>query len=80
MLLDLELKLKITNDGKNNNLQIIINPDVLLKDMGTAIELAKYDVVRMLEQTITKNGDGSVTEEEFKKIYDTITVGDAAQK
>lgn len=79
MLLDLEIKIKITNDGKNNNLQIIINPDVLLKDMGTALEMAKKDVVRMLEMAIQKEDDGTVTEEGFKKIYDTITVGDAAK-
>lgn len=73
MLLDLELKIKITNNGKENNVDLIVNSKHKIIDSLTALELAKKNITNIIEIYITEKY-GTISESKFDEIIKTITL------
>lgn len=73
MLLNLELKLKITNDGKNNYVSIIADKDIKVKDIATAIAMAAETPSSMLSSYIKKK---DIPANQVNKVINSITLGE----
>jgi hypothetical protein len=72
MLLNNEIKITVTNDGKSNNVQLSLNPKYNLNDVMTCIQMAQNTLKDSLGEYI-KNKCG-VTEKELDEILKTITL------
>jgi len=72
MLLNNEIKITVTNNGKSNNVQLSLNPKYNLNDVMTCIQMAQNTLKDSLGEYI-KNKCG-VTEKELDEILKTITL------
>jgi len=72
MLLNNEIKITVTNDGKSNNVQLSLNPKDNLNDVMTCIQMANNTLRDMLGEYIQNKG--GVTEKELEKLLKTITL------
>lgn len=72
MLLNNEIKITVTNNGKDNNVQLSLNPKYTLSDVMTCIQMANNTLRDALGEYIKKKG--GVTEKEFEKIMKTVTL------
>ena len=72
MLLNNEIKITITNDGENNNLNLVLNIKDTFSDVMTCIEMAKKSLRDSLGEYIKIKG--GVTEKELDEILKTITL------
>lgn len=66
MLLDLEIKITITNDGSSNDTELTTNGQNKITDLLTSLELAKNALMTGLSE-YAKN-TGSLPDEEIKAI------------
>jgi len=74
MLLNNEIKIIVTNDGKTNNVSLSLNPKYKLNDVMTCIEMAQNTLKDSLGEYIKNKG--GVTEKEFNKMMEIITLED----
>lgn len=74
MLLDNEIKITITNDGKNNNVQLSLNQKYKLSEVMTSIQMAQNTLRDSLSKYL-KSRD-KITETEFEELLKTITLED----
>lgn len=74
MLLNLDLKIKVTNDGKINTVTITTDIDSKLQDVGTALEIAKENIYNSLYQYANRRGINS--EKKYVELYKTIKFKD----
>ena len=72
MLLNNEIKITITNDGKDNNLELTLNPKDNFNDVITCIQMAKNSLTDALGRYIESKG--GVKEEELDSLLKTITL------
>lgn len=72
MLLNNEIKITVTNDGKSNNIQLSLNPKDTLNDVMTCIQMANNTLRDMLGEYIKNKG--GVTEKELEILLKTITL------
>ena len=67
MLLNNEIKITVTNNGKDNNVQLSLDPNYKLRDVMTCIQMASNTLRGMLGEYL-KDRDGA-TEKEFDDIF-----------
>jgi hypothetical protein len=72
MLLNNEIKITVTNDGKINNTQLSLNSKDKLGDVMTAIQMAQNTLRGSLGKYIESKG--KVTEQELENIFKTVTL------
>ena len=72
MLLNNEIKITVTNDGKSNNAQLSLNPKYNLNDVMTCIQMAQNTLKDSLGEYIKNKG--AVTEKELEEIIKTVTL------
>ena len=73
MILNIELTIKITNDGKNiNNTDVFFDKNQKVFDALTALEMGKESVLAGLETYITAKY-GSITEKQYDEISKNLT-------
>jgi hypothetical protein len=72
MLLNNEIKITVTNDGKNNSVQLSLNSKDKLEDVITAIQMAQNTLRDSLGKYIESKG--KVTEQDLENIFKTITL------
>jgi len=76
MLLDIELTIKVTNNGKDsNNTGVTINQNKTISDAFVTLEFARKNVFSRLQNYIYKKY-GTVTDKEFDEIYKNLTFGE----
>ena len=78
MLLNNEIKIIVTNNGKDNNLQLSLDPNYKLQDVMTCIQMASNTLRDMLGEYL--KGRGGSTEKEFEELFKTITLEDVYGK
>ena len=78
MLLNNEIKIIVTNNGKDNNVQLSLDPNYKLKDVMTCIQMASNTLRDILGEYL--KGRGGVTEKEFEELLKTITLEDVYAK
>ena len=78
MLLNNEIKISVTNNGKDNNVQLSLDPSYKLKDVMTCIQVASNTLRDMLGEYLKDKG--GVTEKEFEELFKTITLEDVYAK
>lgn len=78
MLLDNEIKITVTNNGKSNNVELSLNSKYTLNDVMTCIQMANNTLTDALGEYIKNRG--AVTEKEFEKILKTITLEEIYEK
>lgn len=74
MLLNIEIKIKVTNNGKTNTTGVTIDKDKKICEVFTALELARRNTMKMLEDYIKTKG--KISESEFDKLYNSLTLED----
>lgn len=72
MLLNNEIKITVTNDGKSNNVALSLNPKDKFSDVMTCIEMASNTIKDSLGQYLKNKG--TVTDSELNKLLKTITL------
>lgn len=73
MLLNIELTIKITNDGKNiNSTGVTIDKKEKVFDALTALEMGKESVLTGFKNYISKKY-GSITEKQYDEISKNLT-------
>ena len=72
MLLNNEIKITVTNDGKSNNVALSLNPKYNLNDVMTCIQMAQNTLRDALGEYLKNKV--TVTEKEFEKLLKTITL------
>lgn len=74
MLLNNEIKITITNDGKNNNVQLSLNQKYKLNEVMTSIQMAQNTLRDRLSKYLEIRD--KITEIEFEELLKTITLED----
>lgn len=74
MLLNNEIKIIVTNDGKNNNVQLSLNQKYKLNEVMTAIQMAQNTLRDSLGKYLESRD--KMTEKEFEELFKTITLED----
>lgn len=74
MLLNNEIKITITNDGKNNNVQLSLNQKYKLNEVMTSIQMAENTLRDSLSKYLEIRD--KITEIEFEELLKTITLED----
>ena len=78
MLLNNEIKISVKNNGKDNNVQLSLDPSYKLQDVMTCIQMASNTLRDMLGEYL--KGRGGSTEKEFDDIFKKITLEDVYAK
>jgi arginine decarboxylase-like protein len=72
MLLNNEIKITVTNDGKNNNVALSLNTKDTFNDIMTCIEMSKNTLRDAFGEYIKNKG--GVTDSELEILLKTITL------
>lgn len=72
MLIETELKIKVTNDGKSNNVELSFNPKDKLQDVLTVLKLAEKSIHKGIEEHLLRNE--KLTESELPEMLREITL------
>jgi hypothetical protein len=72
MLLNNEIKITITNNGKENNMELTLDSKDKFSDIATCLEMAKESLTEVLGKYLKNKG--GVTESELEDILKTITL------
>lgn len=72
MLLNNEIKITVTNNGKSNDVSLSLNPKDKVSDIMTCIEMASNTIRDSLG--VYLKSKGTVTESELNKLLKTITL------
>lgn len=77
LLLNTELEIKITNDGKDNLVSFGCDKNTTVKEVMVSLGLVKKDIEASIEMYLLKTNKErgqQITESEFKKLFETITL------
>lgn len=72
MLLNNEIKITVTNDGKSNNVQLSLDQKYKLNEVMTAIQMAQNTLKDSLGRYIKSKG--KITEKDLEELIKTITL------
>lgn len=74
MLLNNEIKITVTNDGKNNNVKLSLNQKYKLNEVMTAIQMAQNTLRDSLGKYLESRD--KMTEKDFEELFKIITLED----
>lgn len=75
MLLETNIKIEVTNDGKNNQTAVTTEKDILVKDMLLSIKLAEKTITEALANHVN-NLSKNPTEKQLEKLYSKLKLSE----
>ncbi|MDR2205790.1 MAG: hypothetical protein LBE36_06520 [Flavobacteriaceae bacterium] len=80
LLLDIEIKIKATNDGKNiNNTEIVVDKSTKIYQIFSLLEITRMALEKKIGEVLKKIPE-KMTKSEFEKWYYNATMDDLKQK
>lgn len=76
MLINTDINIKLTNDGKKNKTELKANKDSSIKEIAVAIEMANQTLTQAFENYLVKKFPEGFTDEQWIAEWEVLTIND----